>query len=120
MFNISDPLITYDSDVTGLLNNNAMDVDLLSILSPVYYVFCSSPLDGNSIPKPSLLLTQHWFVGIELLGLRESAMHVSIEHMLTVIHDCTEGEDGLIELLQIPKYPATQNLERKQVQCLPS
>lgn len=49
MSGVSDPLVTYHSDVTGLLN---MDVDLLFTLSPVYCVSCSSPLDQDSIPEP--------------------------------------------------------------------
>ena len=60
MFDVSHPLGTYDSDVTGpgaTLNNDVMDIDLLVILSSTHRVSCS-PLDGNFISKPPLL-TQH-------------------------------------------------------------
>ena len=60
MSDVSDPLGTYDSDVTGpgaTLNNDVMDIDLLAILSSTHRVSCS-PLDGNFISKPPLL-TQH-------------------------------------------------------------
>ena len=60
MFDVSHPLGTYDSDVTGpgtTLNNNVMDIDL-AILSSTHCVSYSLPQDGNFIPKLPLL-TQH-------------------------------------------------------------
>ena len=56
---MSDPLLRYDSDVTGpgpTPNNNAVDVNILLILLPAHLVSCSSLLGRNTGESPQCTL----------------------------------------------------------------
>ena len=133
---MSDPLLRYDSDVTGpgpTPNNNAVDVNILLILLPAHLVSCSSLLGRNTVPKSPLLLIQQWaLVSWHRAAVRawwEPSMYSTFYRSHANKRDHTKGLPNVSPSRMwigwthwgTPKniYPTIQNLKRKCFTSVP-